>query len=264
MTDNPLRSEVERVTRELRAYNPAADEYKGEHIHKVWARELEAALAAPAQEAVAWRVRYDNADPVYSTREPATNAIGYVEPLFTHPPSIACPWSSKTGVYFIAERTDRNLPNGIPIYETLDPVVPKGSLEATPPTPSGNSALVAKIVRDVAELPDRNSPEDWPEAMLVTGDELSDIVNRALAGQAQATQPQAQEVGRGADDRILWGVVANAGRLSDKRTFRWDHVMGATGLGSQSSIALCRRFGFDPDEQRGGNAQQENSDAQQR
>lgn len=38
--------ELERIARELRTYNPAADEYKGEHIHKVWAREIEALLAA--------------------------------------------------------------------------------------------------------------------------------------------------------------------------------------------------------------------------
>ena len=29
-----------RITNELRCYNPAADAYKGEHIHKVWAREI--------------------------------------------------------------------------------------------------------------------------------------------------------------------------------------------------------------------------------
>jgi len=31
-------------------------------------------------------------------------------------------------------------------------------------------------IRDVAELPDRNSPADWPEAMLVTADELRNIL----------------------------------------------------------------------------------------
>jgi len=36
---------VWRVIAELRAYNPAADEHKGAHIHKVWAKELAAALA---------------------------------------------------------------------------------------------------------------------------------------------------------------------------------------------------------------------------
>jgi len=35
-------SELERIAHELRTYNPAADEYKGKHIHKVWARKLDA------------------------------------------------------------------------------------------------------------------------------------------------------------------------------------------------------------------------------
>ncbi|MFM0439244.1 hypothetical protein PQQ84_22485 [Paraburkholderia strydomiana] len=37
---------LRRIAHELRTYNPAADEYKGEHIHKVWAREIDAALTA--------------------------------------------------------------------------------------------------------------------------------------------------------------------------------------------------------------------------
>jgi maltooligosyltrehalose synthase len=37
---------LRRIAHELRTYNPAADEYKGEHIHKVWAREIEALLPA--------------------------------------------------------------------------------------------------------------------------------------------------------------------------------------------------------------------------
>lgn len=40
--------------------------------------------------------------------------------------------------------------------------------------------IASAIIRDVAELPDRSSPDDWPEAMLVTGDELREIVRRAL------------------------------------------------------------------------------------
>jgi hypothetical protein len=35
---------------------------------------------------------------------------------------------------------------------------------------------IDNVLRDVAELPDRNSPEDWPEAMLVTGAELRQII----------------------------------------------------------------------------------------
>ena len=37
---------VTRIAKELEHYNPKADEYQGEHIHKVWSRELRAALAA--------------------------------------------------------------------------------------------------------------------------------------------------------------------------------------------------------------------------
>lgn len=55
-----------------------------------------------------------------------------------------------------------------------------------------------------------------------------------------------------ADEKVLWGIVANAGRLSDRRTMRWAHVMDATGQGSTRSQALCARFGFDPDELVGG------------
>ena len=32
------------------------------------------------------------------------------------------------------------------------------------------------VLRDVAELPDRNSPAEWPEAMLVTAQELHQIL----------------------------------------------------------------------------------------
>lgn len=41
--------------------------------------------------------------------------------------------------------------------------------------------LAERIVLEVAEIPDRNSPEDWPEAMLVTCDELRGIVLSALS-----------------------------------------------------------------------------------
>lgn len=40
---------------------------------------------------------------------------------------------------------------------------------------------VVSVCRAVAELPDRNSPADWPEAMLVTHDELADAVRTAVA-----------------------------------------------------------------------------------
>ena len=35
---------------------------------------------------------------------------------------------------------------------------------------------IDSVLREVAELPNRNSPEGWPEAMLVTGAELRQII----------------------------------------------------------------------------------------
>lgn len=43
-----------------------------------------------------------------------------------------------------------------------------------------NQQIAEQVVRDVCELPDRTSPDDWPEAMLVTGEEPHLIVLRAL------------------------------------------------------------------------------------
>jgi hypothetical protein len=54
-------------------------------------------------------------------------------------------------------------------------------------------ALATAIVRDVAELPDRTSPDDQPEMMLVTSDELRNII---LARAAELTQVTAQSVER--------------------------------------------------------------------
>ncbi len=38
------------------------------------------------------------------------------------------------------------------------------------------TTLEARIIQRVAELPDRSSPDDWPEAMLVTSEELRGIL----------------------------------------------------------------------------------------
>jgi hypothetical protein len=42
------------------------------------------------------------------------------------------------------------------------------------------SQVVDDVVRRVSELPDRTSPEDWPDAMLVTVSELSEILRDAI------------------------------------------------------------------------------------
>lgn len=36
--------------------------------------------------------------------------------------------------------------------------------------------FIGEVIQNVAELPDRNSPDDWPEAMLVTSEELQEIL----------------------------------------------------------------------------------------
>lgn len=46
--------------------------------------------------------------------------------------------------------------------------------------PRDPEAVIERILRRVAELPDRTSPDDWPEAMLVTTQELSAILTDAL------------------------------------------------------------------------------------
>jgi hypothetical protein len=42
--------------------------------------------------------------------------------------------------------------------------------------------LIDECVQRVAELPDRTSPDDWPDAMLVTADELRRILETVLLG----------------------------------------------------------------------------------
>ncbi|UEP42716.1 helix-turn-helix domain-containing protein [Burkholderia sp. B21-005] len=67
-------TELRRIVHELRTYNPAADEYKGAHIHKVWAREIEALIAVEQHEAAP-----ADAKDAMDTLVAVLNAIGYTE-----------------------------------------------------------------------------------------------------------------------------------------------------------------------------------------
>ena len=49
-------------------------------------------------------------------------------------------------------------------------------------------------------------------------------------------------------EKLRWGLVANAGRLSPVRMVRWGHVVEAAGVGSTRAKELCLEAGFDPDE----------------
>lgn len=55
------------------------------------------------------------------------------------------------------------------------------SAPVAPPVTCEWRAVADKVVQSVVELPDRTSPDDWPEAMLVTSDELETIVLDALS-----------------------------------------------------------------------------------
>lgn len=88
----------------------------------------------------------------------------------------------------------------------------------------------------------RKSARDWFEDSPQSG--AYELYMRADALDAVVAELEAS-------NRVLWGVVANAGRRSGERVARWSHVVEATGLGSTSAAQLCRRFGFDPDEEIG-------------
>lgn len=70
-------------------------------------------------------------------------------------------------------------------------------------------SIATAICQRVAELGDRSSPEDWPEAMLVTGDELHLIAREAVI--------EAQETSAAAAPVVLPEPVAFLHTLHDKQ-----------------------------------------------
>lgn len=82
--------------------------------------------------------------------------------------------------------------------------------------PSDERLLIEAIVRDVAELPDRTSPTDWPDAMLVTSDELGGILADRLE-QALSTGPARDPklVGEGIRLHLRAAVVNDEDKHAD-------------------------------------------------
>jgi len=75
---------------------------------------------------------------------------------------------------------------------------------------SNLSEKIALIIRDVAELPDRTSPEDWPDALIVTGDELEEILSKHLTKRFIAIKKASE---------LIWfdnGMVNSIEPLDDK------------------------------------------------
>ena len=54
--------------------------------------------------------------------------------------------------------------------------------------------LIENIIRDVAELPGRSSPDDWTEALIVTSDELDEILIQEIGDCFVYIQKAAQEI----------------------------------------------------------------------
>jgi hypothetical protein len=55
--------------------------------------------------------------------------------------------------------------------------------------PSPAADLAARYLQEVLEFDDRTSPDDWPEALLITGQELTDLLIRFYADARAAPGP---------------------------------------------------------------------------
>ncbi len=104
------------------------------------------------------------------------------------------------------------------------------------------------------EKPPRPEPDDPLEAAFWAFDAARKAGGERLAFKdtVRALLTQASTPTETADDeRLLWGVVHNAGRLQRTSSPRWVAVMEAVGCGSTKAKTLCERFGADPDERVG-------------
>lgn len=86
-------------------------------------------------------------------------------------------------------------------------------------------AQITTIIRDVAELPDRDSPADQPDMMLVSADELRTIL-------AAASKPVAETP----NDRVKAAIVLTGYQLAAALDLAWpdretDHEQGETEIG---------------------------------
>ncbi|HBJ99096.1 MAG TPA: hypothetical protein DDZ62_03325, partial [Delftia acidovorans] len=95
-------------------------------------------------------------------------------------------------------------------------------------------AIAAAVCQRVAELPDRNSPEDWPEAMLVTGQELIDVVTCELE-QAQAAPALEAPAHQCCNS---WFASLPEGRQAVLRDDKWMLASAAYEAGREPCSAL--------------------------
>jgi len=72
-----------------------------------------------------------------------------------------------------------------------------GVFPSSPGVPDSVRAIADRLVVDACELPDRTSPEDQPEMLLITGEELHGFLMQAMQD-AIAAHPAGQSTGQGA------------------------------------------------------------------
>ena len=85
-------------------------------------------------------------------------------------------------------------------------------------------AAVENVIHDIAELPDRNSPADQPEMMIVSADELREIILRHLDGGYLAAEA---EVKRLRERIALHGPESNYKDLYEQAERRTDDLRDA-------------------------------------
>jgi hypothetical protein len=92
----------------------------------------------------------------------------------------------------------------------------EAGVQAEPVASRAASEIATAVCQRVAELDDRSSPADWPEAMLVTAEELQTILIEELA----ATSPAASELQRETVTKLL-----ELARIVDRAVEDWGETL---------------------------------------
>jgi hypothetical protein len=92
-----------------------------------------------------------------------------------------------------------------------------------------NTTWIDDVLRDVAELPDRDSPPDWSDAMLVTAAELKQII---VARADASLQQSAQDVPQ--PEAVHFGLIdpEYARIFTKSRVIAWMHGYSCSAQGS--------------------------------
>ena len=105
------------------------------------------------------------------------------------------------------------------------------------------------VIRDICELDDRTSPEDYPDYMLVLPEELDMIIKQHFEGDEPTEveslniqiQSLRQEIENFKQYKTLYSMaIINAKKR--KNQLNWAHV-ASLGVGSGRAVELCKEFG---------------------